>query len=103
MSGLIEGLRVAMLGTEDGDFIDPNSEIPAGEMFRLASEYIQDALTALDESYPKDLWPELAGDDLAALHDFARARGMADGSRYHVGGIRHALTLLRAAPEGNKE
>lgn len=37
---MIEGLKVAMLGTTDGDFIDPNSEIPAGEMFRLAAEYL---------------------------------------------------------------
>ena len=37
---LIEGLRAAMLGTEDGDFIDQDSDIPAGEMFRLASEYM---------------------------------------------------------------
>lgn len=42
MSDFIEGLRVAMLGTTDGDFIDPDSDIPAGEMFRLAAEYIQD-------------------------------------------------------------
>lgn len=37
----IEGLRVAMLGTTDGDFIHPESPIPAGEMFRLASEYLE--------------------------------------------------------------
>lgn len=34
-------LEIAMLGTTDGDFIDPNSEIPAGEMLRLASEFIE--------------------------------------------------------------
>lgn len=38
---LVEGLRVAMLGTTDGDFIDPGSDIPAGEMFRLAAEYVE--------------------------------------------------------------
>jgi len=38
---LIDGLRVAMLGTTDGDFIDPDSDIPAGEMFRLAAEYVE--------------------------------------------------------------
>lgn len=31
-------LRIAMLGNDEGGFIDPSSEIPAGEMFRLASE-----------------------------------------------------------------
>lgn len=42
VSDLIAGLEVAMLGTTDGDFIDPDSDIPAGEMFRLASEYVDD-------------------------------------------------------------
>ena len=36
----IDGLHVAMLGTTDGDFISPDSEIPIGEAFRLASDYI---------------------------------------------------------------
>lgn len=36
----VESLRVAMLGTEDGGFLDPDNEIPAGEMFRLASEWL---------------------------------------------------------------
>ena len=38
---LIAGLKVAMLGTTDGDFIDGDSPIPAGEMFRLAAEYLE--------------------------------------------------------------
>lgn len=40
-SAIIDGLRVAMLGTTDGGFIEGESEIPAGEMFRLASEYLE--------------------------------------------------------------
>jgi hypothetical protein len=44
---LIESLRVAMLGTTDGGFIEPDSDIPAGEMFRLAAEWVSDHLAAL--------------------------------------------------------
>lgn len=42
----IDDLRVAMLGTTDGDFIDPDSDIPAGEMFRLAAEWVTNRLLA---------------------------------------------------------
>lgn len=97
---MIEGLRVAMLGTTDGDFIDPDSDIPAGEMFRLAAEYIEDTLKSLSAHYPLDLWPEVTPEQMAALHDFARTLGMQDGSRFHVGGIRHALKLLGATSQG---
>lgn len=38
---LITGLRIAMLGTTDGGFISDDSDIPAGEMFRLAAEYLE--------------------------------------------------------------
>lgn len=41
MSEAIESLRVAMLGTTDGDFLDPDAEVPAGEMFRLAAEWVE--------------------------------------------------------------
>jgi len=37
---LIQSLKVAMLGTTDGGFIDMESDIPAGEMFRLAAEWV---------------------------------------------------------------
>jgi len=37
---LIQTLKVAMLGTTDGGFIDMESDIPAGEMFRLAAEWV---------------------------------------------------------------
>ena len=40
-SPVLEGLREAMLGTADGGLISEDSEVPAGEMLRLASEYIQ--------------------------------------------------------------
>lgn len=43
---MIESLRVAMLGTTDGGFIDPDSDIPAGEMFRLAAEWVKANLLA---------------------------------------------------------
>lgn len=44
---LIASLKVAMLGTTDGDFIEPESDIPAGEMFRLAAEWVEANLAAL--------------------------------------------------------
>lgn len=71
---LIAGLRVAMLGTTDGDFIDPESDIPAGEMFRLAAEYVEavfeQAHTPADEEMraevervQKAAWAEIHGQD----------------------------------------
>lgn len=98
---MIEGLRVAMLGTADGDFIDPDSEIPAGEMFRLAAEYVEDMLKSIAAHYPLDLWPAVTPEQMAAFHDFARTLGMQDASRFHVGGIRHALALLGATSQGH--
>jgi len=41
----LEGLKVAMLGTTDGGFIDGNAEIPAGEMYRLAADYLRSRLS----------------------------------------------------------
>lgn len=38
---LIESLRVAMLGDTDGGFIGSENDIPAGEMFRLAAEWVE--------------------------------------------------------------
>lgn len=39
---LIESLRVAMLGTTDGGFLDPRVDgVPVGEMFRLAAEWVE--------------------------------------------------------------
>lgn len=43
---LVDGLEVAMLGDTDGGLIDPTSEVPAGEMYRLAREYLEDALAS---------------------------------------------------------
>lgn len=44
-----------MLGTTDGDFIDPSSEIPAGEMFRLASEYLAGLIRETDNTSNDEL------------------------------------------------
>ena len=41
---LLGGLRIHMLGTTDGDFIYPDSELPVGEMYRLAAEYLESVL-----------------------------------------------------------
>lgn len=61
-------LKTAMLGTTDGDLIDPDSEIPAGEMYRLAAEALPSILAdALLAAHPapeagfvtiKDVVPE---------------------------------------------
>ncbi|GAA1404009.1 hypothetical protein [Oerskovia paurometabola] len=46
-------LKTAMLGTTDGDLIDPDSEIPAGEMYRLAAEALPSILAdALLAAHP---------------------------------------------------
>lgn len=46
-NALIDGLKIAMLGNSDGGFIANEEEIPAGEMYRLAAEYIE-SVTYLD-------------------------------------------------------
>lgn len=55
---LIEGLRVAMLGDVDGGFIPGDSDIPAGEMFRLAANYLRqvsrDSFRGYAQSYEID-------------------------------------------------
>jgi hypothetical protein len=44
---VLAGLAVAMMGTTDGEMIPSDSEIPAGEMYRLASEYIASLMLPL--------------------------------------------------------
>ena len=51
---LIESLKVAMLGTTDGDFLDGDDPIPAGEMFRLAAEWVEDNLSRFSLPEPAD-------------------------------------------------
>ncbi|WP_159795719.1 hypothetical protein [Puerhibacterium puerhi] len=43
------GLERAMLGTTDGDLISPDSDVPAGEMYRLAAEHIASRAEAVAE------------------------------------------------------
>lgn len=52
---------------------------------------------AVGDYYPVDLWPAITSAQQQALHEFAKTLGMADGSRFHVAGMRHALTLAAAA------
>ena len=54
------------------------------------------AAAELEARYPRDIWPEPTDAQLIALHKFARSIGLPDGSRFHVGGIRHAAAMLRA-------
>lgn len=68
---LIEGLAVAMLGTTDGGFVSDDVELPAGEMYRLAAEYLENVVN-LDTIYDAlitDVEAELAapGDPYTAL------------------------------------
>ena len=79
---LIGSLKVAMLGTTDGDFLDPDDPIPAGEMFRLAGEWFEslapapltidrEAETELQECIEQEI--ELGGDAgsiTAAVREF---------------------------------
>jgi hypothetical protein len=58
---LIAGLEVAMLGTTDGELIDPDSDIPAGEMFRLAAEYIEGAIAEHDRQVAERTFDEING------------------------------------------
>jgi len=91
-------LWTAMAGTTDGDHLDPNSDIPIGEAYRLAAEWLADTLAEISGYYPLDVWPAITPEQMKALHEFAETQfGMADGSRYHVGGIRHAIALVRGA------
>ena len=63
---------------------------------RVRAEALRAYATELDGIYPVELWPEVTDDQLAQLHEFARSIGLPDGSRFHVGGIRHARNLMRA-------
>lgn len=56
---------------------------------------LRETADRIDEFYPLDMWPDVRGEHTAALHDFARSLGMADGSPFHVAGIRHALKQVR--------
>lgn len=95
---LVEGLRVAMLGTVDGDMIDGDSEIPAGEMYRLAAEYITTALSASQRPTPSD-------EELLAAYDegyqVVLDHGEPDDQRYaHIEAL-HAVAALGKGVSGN--
>lgn len=78
----IKGLEVAMLGTTDGDLIEPESEIPAGEMFRLARDYLEGLLTS----------------GLIVQHDEAvRERTEAEAS--WLNNLRYAATALEGSAD----
>jgi len=60
------------------------------------AEAVRSIVAEVDAFYPRDVWPEATDDQLASLHEWARAvHGLSDGSRFHVGGIRHALKLVQ--------
>lgn len=96
-------LWTAMAGTEDGDHLDPTEEIPIGEAYRLAAEWLEYMLQQLDGYYPADLWPKPSEEQMKALHEFAPTVGMTDGSSFHVNGIRHALGLVRTSVNAGPE
>jgi hypothetical protein len=48
------GLHVAMMGTTDGGFLADDDEIPVGEMFRLALEYLDTLLASGVLGVPAD-------------------------------------------------
>lgn len=66
---------------------------------QVAARAIRDAATGVAGFYPEDLWPEPSAEQIAAVHELARSLGLADGSRFHVHGIRHALRLMRQAAD----
>lgn len=55
---LANGLAVAMLGTEDGDLIDSESPVPAGEMYRLALDFMNARLARRGPQEVPDDAPE---------------------------------------------
>lgn len=70
-------LKTAMLGTTDGDLIDPDSEIPAGEMYRLAAEALPSILAdALLAAHPA---PETVAEMLAREAADAETMPAAEG------------------------
>lgn len=59
-------------------------------------EIVRAIVAEVDAFYPRDLWPCVTDQQLASLHEWARAaHGLPDGSRFHVAGIRHALRLVQ--------
>ncbi|MDF2899686.1 MAG: hypothetical protein K0Q46_6472 [Rhodococcus erythropolis] len=59
------------------------------------AQVLRDAATEIGEHYPPDVWPRPTDEQMRQIHEFARSIGLPDGSRFHVHGIRHAITLLR--------
>ena len=65
-------------------------------MTKEAVEVIREIVAEVDAFYPREVWPDATDEQIASLHEWARAaHGLGDGSRFHVGGIRHALRLVQ--------
>ncbi|MCZ4069233.1 hypothetical protein O1W71_16305 [Microbacterium sp. H37-C3] len=63
---------------------------------QVRAEALLDVAREIESNYPADLFPPASSEQLEALHEFAAEIGLPDGSRFHVGGIRHAMALLRS-------
>lgn len=62
----------------------------------IAANALRDAADEIESHYPKDLWPEATSEERTAFNKWARDElGHGDGARFHVEGIRHALSLAR--------
>ena len=69
-------------------------------MTPAAMELVREIVAEIDGFYPRDVWPDATDEQIASLHEWARtAHGLPDGSRFHVGGIRHALRLVQQLAE----
>ena len=63
-------------------------------------EAVREIVAEIDGFYSRDVWPDATDEQVASLHEWARtAQGLPDGSRFHVGGIRHALRLVQRLAE----
>lgn len=70
------------------------------DMNANAVEVVSMLVAEVDSFYPRDLWPDATDEQIVSLHEWARAaHGLPDGSRFHVGGIRHALRLVQQLAE----
>lgn len=61
----------------------------------MNSDDLREIAREIDSYYPVDVWPEVTPDELRALHEWAKTIGRADGSAFHVAGIRHGMSLVR--------
>ena len=97
---VLDGLAVAMLGTTDGDLIPNDSEVPAGEMFRLAAEYFVSLTVPLAvpvEPETPERFPESPHVEAKYWAELVRARRRIAESEVEVQQLRS--TLARQAIE----